>query len=129
MPFTEDPALRYRYPTVLKRYRTGYRLIFKAAGLCYLQLGECFFFIRWLPEPLSLAGIWNSPLLSVAIDTAAVDAAAAVEDGGNTSPVAAAGSIIRSLAQPVETNNSFYQLGLMNEDEALRLILGATPVR
>jgi hypothetical protein len=125
VPFSEDPAQRYRYPTVLKKVSTHLH----NRCLCYLQLGEFFFLIRWLPEPLSLAGIWNSPLLSVAIDTAAVDAAAAVEDGGNTSPVAAAGSIIRSLAQPVETNNSFYQLGLMNEDEALRLILGATPVR
>jgi len=97
---------------------------------CYLlPTSDKIIFSRWLPEPLSLAGIWNSPLLSVVVDTAAVDAAAAVEDG-NTSPVAAAaGSNIRSLSQPVETNNSFYQLGLMNEDEALRLILGATPVR
>lgn len=86
---------------------------------------------RWLPEPLSLAGIWNTPLLSTAIDMAAVDAAAAVVED-STSPVAtptAGGTHIRSLAQPVQSStNSLYQLGLMNEDEALRLILGATPV-
>ena len=89
---------------------------------------------RWLPEPLSLAGIWNSPTLSSAIDTAAVDAAAAVLDEEEEEEVVAisspitSGVFIRSLSQPVD-RNSFYQLGLLNEDEALRLILQATPVR
>ena len=71
-------------------------------------------------------------MLSSAIDTAAVDAAAAVmaeeEEFSSSSPPATGGLNIRSLAQPVQSN-SFYQLGLMNEDEALRLILQATPVR
>ena len=35
--------------------------------------------------------------------------------------------LIRSLAQPIQ-NNSVVQLGLLNEDEALRLILQSTPV-
>ncbi len=63
-----------------------------------------------------------------------MDAAAAVveaEDLMSTSPAAltSGNSIIRILSQPVEPNSSFHQLGLMNEDEALRLILGATPRR
>jgi hypothetical protein len=68
-------------------------------------------------------------LVAAIIDTGAVDAAAAVAEE-ETLPSPPVSVHIRSLAQPVESSgNSFYQLGLMNEDEALRLILQATPVR
>ena len=78
------------------------------------------FILRWLPEPLVMAGLWTSTLQPLT-DMAAVDAAELAEE---TPPQPI---FIRNLSQPV-TNQSFVQLGLINEDEALRLILQSTPV-
>lgn len=82
-------------------------------------------FNRWLPEPLSLAGVWESTLEPIT-DTSCIDALAEVEEieeaDTHSQP-----HLIRSLAQPIQ-NNSVVQLGLLNEDEALRLILQSTPV-
>ena len=80
-------------------------------------------YCRWLPEPLELAGLWTSGLQPLT-DTGAVDAAALAEESPPPPPAPA---FIRTLAEPVP-NNSFVQLGLLNEDEALRLILQSTPV-
>ena len=67
-----------------------------------------------------MAGLWTSTLQPLT-DMAAVDAAELAEE---TPPQPI---FIRNLSQPV-TNQSFVQLGLINEDEALRLILQSTPV-
>ena len=67
-----------------------------------------------------MAGLWTNTLQPLT-DMAAVDAAELAEE---TPPQPI---FIRNLAQPV-TNQSFVQLGLINEDEALRLILQSTPV-
>eukprot|EP00088_Acartia_fossae_P004865 TRINITY_DN12103_c0_g1_i6.p1 TRINITY_DN12103_c0_g1~~TRINITY_DN12103_c0_g1_i6.p1 ORF type:complete len:954 (-),score=221.58 TRINITY_DN12103_c0_g1_i6:488-3349(-) len=90
-------------------------------------------FNRWLPEPLTLAGVWeSSSTVQPITDTSCIDAAAQVDEqeesaisgiGGESSQPC----LIRSLAQPIQ-NNSLVQLGLLNEDEALRLILQSTPV-
>jgi len=80
---------------------------------------------RWMPEPLVLAGVWENktePLTDNCIDAAAEVDEEQVPPESESHP-----GLIRSLAQPI-LNNSFVQLGLLNEDEALRLILQSTPI-
>lgn len=78
---------------------------------------------RWQPGPLVMAGAWAAPLVQETVDEAAVDIASTLD--AQTSPPS---SFSRTLAQPIATNSTYIQRGLLNEDEALRLILASTPV-
>jgi len=78
---------------------------------------------RWLPEPLIMAGIWKSTVQPLA-DTAVIDAAVMAEEESTASQP----TFIRNLSQPTDNSSSYVSLGLLNEDEALRLILQSTPV-
>lgn len=87
---------------------------------------------RWQPPPLSLAGIWKGPI-TTALDTDAEDAAASLvgeeveEVVGKKVP-----GFARTLAEPILSpggnQGGYLRRGLINEDEALRLILASTPV-
>jgi len=78
---------------------------------------------RWQPQPLVMAGAWAAPLVQESVDEAAVDIASTLETQSSPPP-----SFSRTLAQPIAANSSYIQRGLLNEDEALRLILASTPV-
>jgi len=79
---------------------------------------------RWQPGPVVLAGAWTAPLCQEQVDVAAVDVAASIVEEDEQAPP----SFSRTLAQPIAGNNSYIQRGLLNEDEALRLILQSSPV-
>jgi len=81
---------------------------------------------RWMPDPLLLAGELENKVLAVT-DTSCIDAAAQLDQQQCTPQSESQPRLIRSLAEPIY-NNSLVQLGLLNEDEALRLILKSTPI-
>ena len=73
---------------------------------------------RWLPEPLSMAGVWAVSLEPLT-DTGAVDAAAIPEEEeemAESEPPRRQALFppIRNLGQPADTS-SFVSLGLLNE--------------
>ena len=74
---------------------------------------------RWQAGPLVLAGLWAPPATSMV--EGATDALAALAEE------AAVPTFTRTLAQPIR-DSSILRRGLMNEDEALRVILASTPV-
>ena len=78
---------------------------------------------RWQAGPLVLAGIWATSVS--AIVEGAEDVVAALQED-----IASAPAFTRTLAEPirVDDTNSLIRRGLLNEDEALRLILASTPV-
>jgi len=77
---------------------------------------------RWQPRPLVLAGWWVQS--SSEVDIGGDVAAELVEE-----PVPAP-DFVRTLAQPIREcgPGSYMRGGLLNEEEALRLILESTPV-
>ena len=70
---------------------------------------------RWLPEPLSMAGVWAVSLEPLT-DTGAVDVAAIPEEEEESEPPRRQALFppIRNLGQPADTS-SFVSLGLLNE--------------
>ena len=68
---------------------------------------------RWLPEPLSMAGVWAVSLEPLT-DTGAVDVAAIPEEEEEPPRRQALFPPIRNLGQPADTS-SFVSLGLLNE--------------
>jgi len=78
---------------------------------------------RWQAGPLVLAGIWATSVS--AIVEGAEDVVAALQED-----IASAPAFTRTLAEPIRVDdaNSLIRRGLLNEDEALRLILASTPV-
>lgn len=99
--------------------------------LTYLTGVECYTFSlstnvsllnRWQAGPLTLAGVW-APSASSVVEGALDVAAEMVEE----EPPAPAFS--RTLAQPIGSDpTSYLRHGLLNEDEALALILASTPI-
>eukprot|EP00090_Calanus_glacialis_P015181 TRINITY_DN24037_c0_g1_i1.p1 TRINITY_DN24037_c0_g1~~TRINITY_DN24037_c0_g1_i1.p1 ORF type:complete len:775 (-),score=278.46 TRINITY_DN24037_c0_g1_i1:166-2490(-) len=77
---------------------------------------------RWQPRPLVLAGCWRQTTTEV--DIGADVAADLVEE------VLPAPEFVRTLAEPIRDGGpgSYMRRGLINEEEALRLILQSTPV-
>jgi len=78
---------------------------------------------RWQPRPLVLAGCWRQA--NSEVDIGADVAADMVED---TPP---APEFARTLAEPIIRDSepgAYIRRGLINEEEALRLILQSTPV-
>jgi len=78
---------------------------------------------RWQAGPLVLAGIWATSVS--AIVEGAEDVVAALQEDITSAP-----AFTRTLAEPIRVDdaNSLIRRGLLNEDEALRLILASTPV-
>jgi len=78
---------------------------------------------RWQPRPLVLAGCWRQT--STEVDMGADVAADMVEEQ------LPAPDFVRTLAQPIRDAGepgAYMRRGLINEEEALRLILQSTPV-
>ena len=77
---------------------------------------------RWQAGPLVLAGIWATSVSAI-VDGAEDVVAALQED------MASAPAFTRTLAEPIRVDDAtLIRRGLLNEDEALRLILASTPV-
>jgi len=77
---------------------------------------------RWQAGPLVLAGIWATS--ASAIVEGAEDVVAALQED-----MASAPAFTRTLAEPIRVDDAtLIRRGLLNEDEALRLILASTPV-
>lgn len=76
---------------------------------------------RWQPGPLVLAAVWRSP--TAQLDLAADVAAELEEESEEPQP-----EFLRSLAQPITEGGAGLRRGLLNEEEALRLILQSTPI-
>jgi len=77
---------------------------------------------RWQAGPLVLAGIWATSVS--AIVEGAEDVVAALQED-----LASAPAFTRTLAEPIRVDDAtLIRRGLLNEDEALRLILASTPV-
>jgi len=79
---------------------------------------------RWQTRPLVLAGWWRDS--NVEVDLGADVAADLQDDPVETN----ASDFARTLAEPIRDNAGlgYMRRGLLNEDEALRLILQSTPV-
>jgi len=78
---------------------------------------------RWQPRPLVLAGCWRQTTTEV--DMGADVAADLVEE------LPPAPEFVRTLAEPIKDGGgpgAYMRRGLINEEEALRLILQSTPV-
>ena len=78
---------------------------------------------RWQTRPLVIAGAWRDS--NVEIDIGADVAADIAEEAETARP-----EFVRSLAEPIADTGGlgYIRRGLLNEDEALRLILQSTPV-
>ena len=77
---------------------------------------------RWQVGPLILAGIWATS--ASAIVDGAEDAVAGLQEDFASAP-----AFTRTLAEPIRMDDAtLIRRGLLNEDEALRLILASTPV-
>ena len=78
---------------------------------------------RWQTRPLVIAGAWRDS--NVEIDIGADVAADIVEEAETSKP-----EFVRSLAEPIADTEGlgYIRRGLLNEDEALSLILQSTPV-
>jgi len=78
---------------------------------------------RWQPRPLVLAGCWRQSSVDVDIGS---DVAADLEDEVLPTP-----EFVRTLAEPIRDSaetSGYIRRGLINEEEALRLILQSSPV-
>jgi len=77
---------------------------------------------RWQPRPLVLAGCWHHTTQQVDIGG---DVAADLVEEQPPAP-----DFVRTLAEPIRNMEpgAYIRRGLMNEEEALRLILQSTPV-
>merc|ERR1719494_961074 len=77
---------------------------------------------RWQSGPLVLAGVWAAS--ASAIVEGAEDVVAALQEEVSSAP-----AFTRTLAEPIRVDDAtLIRRGLLNEDEALRLILASTPV-
>jgi len=77
---------------------------------------------RWQAGPLILAGLW-APNLNDSIVEGAQDVVAGLAEDLEEPP-----AFTRTLAEPIRGSTSYVRRGLLNEDEALRLILASTPI-
>merc|ERR1719270_3085238 len=77
---------------------------------------------RWQSGPLVLAGVWAAS--ASAIVEGAEDVVAGLQEEVSSAP-----AFPRTLAEPIRVDDAtLIRRGLLNEDEALRLILASTPV-
>ena len=81
---------------------------------------------KWQTRPLVIAGAWRDSKVEIDIGAdVAAEIVEEVEESADHNP-----EFVRSLAEPIEDapGLGYMRRGLLNEDEALRLILASTPV-